>query len=49
VAEIIAMHDASHHAYFAKGWVNKIAALSLDLIGGSSYFWHWKHVVFHHN
>lgn len=43
------MHDASHHAYSAKGWVNKIAALSLDMIGGSSFFWHWKHVVYHHN
>jgi linoleoyl-CoA desaturase len=42
------MHDASHNAYSAKGWVNKIAAVSLDLIGGSSYLWHWKHVVFHH-
>ncbi len=43
------MHDASHHAYSTKGWVNRIAASSLDLIGGSSFFWHWKHVVFHHN
>lgn len=42
------MHDASHHAYSAKSWVNKLAAFSLDLIGGSSFFWHWKHVVFHH-
>jgi linoleoyl-CoA desaturase len=23
-------------------------ALSLDLVGGSSYFWRWKHNVFHH-
>jgi linoleoyl-CoA desaturase len=22
--------------------------MSLDLIGASSYLWHWKHVVFHH-
>jgi linoleoyl-CoA desaturase len=43
------MHDASHHAYSNKGWVNRVAASSLDVIGGSSYFWHWKHVVFHHN
>lgn len=42
------MHDASHHAYSNKSWVNKLAARSLDLIGGSSYLWHWKHVVFHH-
>ena len=43
------MHDASHNAYSARGWVNRIAAMSLDMIGGSSFFWHWKHVVFHHN
>jgi linoleoyl-CoA desaturase len=24
-------------------------ATSLDLVGGSSYFWHWKHAVFHHS
>jgi linoleoyl-CoA desaturase len=43
------MHDASHHAYSNKSWVNKLAAWSLDMVGGSSYFWHWKHVVIHHN
>jgi linoleoyl-CoA desaturase len=42
------MHDAGHHAYSAKPWLNRLMAMSLDLVGGSSYFWHWKHVVFHH-
>jgi linoleoyl-CoA desaturase len=23
-------------------------AMSLDVVGGSSHFWHWKHNVFHH-
>lgn len=23
-------------------------AMTLDMMGGSSYFWHWKHVVIHH-
>ncbi len=41
-------HDASHHAYSRCGWVNRLAATSLDLIGASSYLWRWKHVVFHH-
>jgi len=41
-------HDGGHHAYSRYGWVNKLAALSLDLIGASSYLWRWKHVVFHH-
>ncbi len=42
------MHDASHHAYSNIPWVNRLVVKSLDLIGGSSYLWHWKHVVFHH-
>lgn len=41
-------HDGSHHAYSNHEWVNKIMAMTLDLIGGSSHHWHWKHVVFHH-
>ncbi len=41
-------HDGSHHAYSRYRWVNKLATMSLDLIGASSYLWRWKHVVFHH-
>lgn len=41
-------HDAGHHAYSRYGWVNRMAAMSLDMIGASSYLWRWKHVVFHH-
>lgn len=41
-------HDGSHNAYSRFSWVNRLAALSLDLIGASSYLWRWKHVVFHH-
>ena len=41
-------HDGGHHAYSERPWVNKATALTLDLIGGSSYLWHWKHVVYHH-
>ena len=41
-------HDGSHHAYSNYDWVNKLMAMTLDVIGGSSYHWHWKHVVFHH-
>jgi len=42
------MHDAGHQAISAHRWVNKLMAMSLDVIGGSSYIWHWKHAVFHH-
>ena len=41
-------HDGGHHAYSRFSWVNRLAALSLDLIGASSYLWRWKHVVLHH-
>jgi linoleoyl-CoA desaturase len=41
-------HDGGHHASSDRNWVNKLAALSLDLIGGSSYVWHWKHGILHH-
>src|SRR5205085_8657490 len=33
-------HDGGHHAYSDRRWVNKLMALTLDLIGGgSSYVW----------
>jgi linoleoyl-CoA desaturase len=41
-------HDGGHHGYSKYNWVNKIAALSMDFIGASSYLWHRKHAVFHH-
>jgi linoleoyl-CoA desaturase len=42
------MHDGGHEAYSRYPAVNRLMAMSLDLIGGSSYLWHWKHGVFHH-
>ena len=41
-------HDGGHRAYSRRAWINWLAASSLDLIGASSYLWHWKHDVFHH-
>jgi linoleoyl-CoA desaturase len=41
-------HDGSHQGYSDRPWVNKMMALTLDLVGGSSYLWHWKHNVIHH-
>jgi linoleoyl-CoA desaturase len=41
-------HDGGHQGYSNRPWVNKLMAMTLDLIGGSSYNWHWKHGVFHH-
>jgi linoleoyl-CoA desaturase len=41
-------HDANHGGYSRKGWVNRLLSTSLDLIGGSSYVWYWKHNIVHH-
>jgi linoleoyl-CoA desaturase len=42
------MHDANHDAYSERQWVNRAMTMTLDLVGGSSHFWRWKHNVFHH-
>jgi linoleoyl-CoA desaturase len=41
------MHDANHHAFARRRWVNRVMSLSLDLIGGSSYVWSAKHLAHH--
>lgn len=41
-------HDGSHHAYSERPWINTLAAFTLDLIGVSSFVWHWTHNVVHH-
>jgi linoleoyl-CoA desaturase len=41
-------HDGGHHAYSKHAWVNKMMAMTLDLTGGSSYHWRWKHGIIHH-
>ncbi len=41
-------HDGAHKAYSEKKWVNKLMAMSLDIMGGSSYLWDWKHNSIHH-
>jgi linoleoyl-CoA desaturase len=43
------MHDGGHRAFSERKWVNRLAAMTLDLIGASSYVWHWKHAMYHHN
>lgn len=41
-------HDAGHQAYSRYLWINKLMSMTLDVIGGSSHVWHWKHAVLHH-
>lgn len=41
-------HDGSHQSYSRYRWVNQLAALSLDMLGGSSFVWAKKHNSVHH-
>ena len=41
-------HDANHGAYSRHRWINECLGLSLDLIGGGSHMWKYKHNVVHH-
>jgi linoleoyl-CoA desaturase len=41
-------HDGGHQAYSNRPWINKLMAMSLDLLGGSSYVWARKHNSIHH-
>ena len=43
------MHDGAHGSYSKKNWLNNIMAYSLDLLGGSSYMWKYKHNMAHHS
>lgn len=41
-------HDGGHASYSERPRLNRWAALSLDLIGGSSWIWKSKHNYLHH-
>jgi len=41
-------HDAGHKSFSKRPWVNRLMAKTMDLVGGSSYMWFWKHTVIHH-
>jgi len=43
------MHDGGHKAFSNSKLINKCMAFTLDLLGGSSYYWHWKHNYLHHS
>ena len=42
------MHDGAHGSYSRNQWVNEMMGHSLNLLGGSVYFWKLKHNVNHH-
>jgi linoleoyl-CoA desaturase len=41
-------HDANHGGYSRNRWINRLMGISLDMIGGSSFIWYWKHNIVHH-
>ncbi|MFP4600993.1 MAG: fatty acid desaturase family protein, partial [Persicimonas sp.] len=43
------MHDAGHRAYSKNNRINELLFLSLDMLGGSSYVWRFKHNMLHHS
>jgi linoleoyl-CoA desaturase len=42
------MHDGGHGSFSQNKWVNNLAALSLNILGGSSFMWNMKHNIIHH-
>ena len=42
------MHDGAHGSFSNNKAVNKMAAFTLNLLGGSSFMWNVKHNVIHH-
>lgn len=42
------MHDGGHGSFSKKQWVNNLAAISLNILGGSHFMWNMKHNVIHH-
>jgi len=41
-------HDGNHQSYSDNRIINRLMAMTLDIVGGSSYLWHWKHNTLHH-
>jgi linoleoyl-CoA desaturase len=42
------MHDGAHGSFSKYKWVNKIAALSVNVLGADNFMWRMKHNIIHH-
>lgn len=42
------MHDAAHHCFSQKKWLNTTAAYTLNLLGANVFLWKTKHNIVHH-
>lgn len=42
-------HDGGHDAFSSTPLWNRVSAWALDVVGGSSYIWKFKHSIVHHH
>jgi len=42
------MHDGAHGSFSNSKFINRAAAFTLNILGGSSFMWNMKHNVVHH-
>src|SRR4051812_36479276 len=42
------MHDGAHGSFSEYKWLNNLAGLSLNFLGGNVFMWNTKHNVIHH-
>jgi linoleoyl-CoA desaturase len=42
-------HDGNHRAFSRWPLLNRVSGLTLDLLGASSYLWHYQHNILHHH
>lgn len=42
------MHDGAHGSFSRYGWINEMAALSVNFLGANNFMWKTKHNVIHH-
>ena len=43
------MHDGGHGSFSKSRFVNRMAAFSLNILGGNSFIWNTKHNIIHHS
>lgn len=42
------MHEGGHQSFSNHRWINKISGYTLNMLGGTIYFWKQKHNIDHH-
>ncbi len=42
------MHDGGHSSFSRHTWLNNLSSYSLNMLGGTIYFWKQKHNISHH-